>query len=107
MFEDASDVAPYQQTRHPISAGTSLTEKSKLLLGTLSTRRNALSLKFLQKEKNVPPFPAYSKQLLKEVDQPLSSEGQVIRFLLLLAKDKTRSEAEPAAPPFDVMQLLA
>ena len=96
MIKDASGVAPYQQKRHRTSAGTSVTEKSKLLLRTLSKRRNALSLKFLQR-RHVPPFPSNSKQNLKEIDQPLSPEGQ----------NRTRSEAEPAAPPFDVMQLLA
>ena len=56
VIKDASDVAPSQQIRHLTSAGTSMTEKSKLLLRTLSTRRNALSLKFLQR-RHMPPFP--------------------------------------------------
>ena len=104
MITDAGDDAPCLQ-RNVTCAGTSVTEKSKLLLRTLSTRRNALSLKFVQR-RHVPPFPSNSKQNLKEIDLPPSSEGQVIRFLPLLAKDRTRSEAEPAALPFDVMQLL-
>ena len=93
MIKDASDVAPNQQKRHLTSAGTSVTEKSKLSLRAISTRRNALSLNFLQR-RHVPPFPSndspektvahtakerYSSQtatmlietkILKEIDRP-------------------------------------
>ena len=60
MIKDAGDDAPCLQ-RNVTCAGTSVTEKSKLFQRTLSTRRNALSLKFLHR-RHVPPFPSNSKQ---------------------------------------------
>ena len=131
MIKDAGDVAPYQQKRHLTSAGTSVTEKSKLLLRTISTRRNALSLKFLKKGARA-SFPFYlstrktvahtvrerpssqtatmlrSRQHLKEIAN--SAQLRMTSHSLpspSRQKNRKRSEAEPAAPPFDVMQLLA
>ena len=107
--------------RGPVLARLCLKKCSNLLLRTFSTRRNALSLKFLQRRR-VPPFPSNyshekrwptwwgkgphhrppqcsSKQILKEIDSQLSSEGPVIHFLPF--DNKTRLESKPATSPFN------
>ena len=76
-------------------AGTSVTEKSKLLLRAIPTRRNALSPKFLQR-RHVPPFPFnYSHEtqwshMVREGPHHKKKQPKCS-----IAKDRTRSEAEP------------
>ena len=122
MIKDAGDVAPYQQKATPNQIWNvcdwDTTERHQPSDAQLSLPTCT------QRESGKPTFRLWPKTLerrcsllssshclpetnLKEKDYPLNSEGQVIRFLLLLAKNRTRSEAEPDAPPLDVMQLLA
>ena len=135
-FETQATQLRIHKKRHLTSAGTSVTETqpketNQAMLSSLfppahnESQGNQPQLSLptcTQRKSGKPTFQLWPKTLerrsspfspshclsetnMKEKNYPLNSEGQVVRFLPF--HKRTRSEAEPAAPPFNFMQLLA